>query len=199
MRASSPRCCARVTDRTPAADARGSGPRPGSPRRSVIRSPAGGRSYSVRERTPVRTTTGVVSFMTFAVLDVLVLAVRLAVLAPSGLSPRSACSISSWENTTFSSKPVASVPEAAGVHSLGQVREVFPRQRLHSRVEPIGCDLHAVLVSLDTDVGLRQSLDDLGEPLRGRREGPALRYRRRALAPQPVSVRIVRSWTVLIA
>jgi hypothetical protein len=66
-----------------------------------------------------------------------------------------------------------------------QRREVFPRQRLHPRVEPIGRHLHAVLVLLDPDVGLGQRLDDLVELLRRQRQGAALADRRRTAAAQP--------------
>ena len=67
---------------------------------------------------------------------------------------------------------------------LGQRRKVLARQRLHPRIEPIGGDLHAVLVFLDPDVGLRQRLDDLVELLRRQRQRPALGHRRVTPAAQ---------------
>jgi hypothetical protein len=69
---------------------------------------------------------------------------------------------------------------------LRQRREVLARQRLHPRVEAIGRDLHAVLVLLDPDVGLRQRLDDLVELLgRQRQRPPFVTTRRTGCAARP--------------
>ena len=68
---------------------------------------------------------------------------------------------------------------------LGNGGEVLARQRLHARLEAIGRDLHAALVLLDPDVGLRKLLDDLEQLLRRQRERSAGGDRGRASAPQP--------------
>ena len=68
---------------------------------------------------------------------------------------------------------------------LGERGEVLARQRLHSRVESIGGDLHAALVLGDPYVsGLRQRLHDLVELLGWQRQRAALRDGCRASTPQ---------------
>ena len=61
---------------------------------------------------------------------------------------------------------------------LRQRRKVLARQRLHPRVETIGSDLDAVLVFLDSNVGVWQRLHDLVELLCRQRQSTALRDRR---------------------